>query len=179
MDRKEFLQKTLFPGAICACGIGMASTPRLLGQETPKPEDPNEGFRREWVKTLLKNMDSTLDETVRSRFMEACGRDCARRGATKMAEPFKGNVDGLVAALAGHLGKDNVRREGGLVTLQYPECYCPMVSKIKEKISDTWCVCSKGWVLEMFGIAADKPVEVKLVQSIKRGDPVCRFEIGV
>jgi hypothetical protein len=29
----------------------------------------------------------------------------------------------------------------------------------------------------MFGIAADRPVDVKLVQSIKRGDPVCRFEV--
>jgi hypothetical protein len=36
-----------------------------------------------------------------------------------------------------------------------------------------------GHVLEMFGIAAGKSVEVKQVQSIKRGDPVCGFEIRV
>lgn len=179
MDRKEFIRKTFFSGAVCACGMGMATIPNALGQEAAKPEDPQEGFRWEWIRTFLANLDSGLDESLRVRFMEACGRDCAKRGATRMVEPFKGNVDGFVAAMAGHLGKDNVWREGGLVTLQYPECYCPMVSKIKDKISDTWCICSKGWVLEMFGIAAGKPVEVKLVQSIKRGDPVCRFEITV
>ena len=182
MDRKEFIQKTLFSGAVCACGLGMVSGAKVLGQEAAKPEDPEDpgdGFRREWIKTFLKNLDSSLDESTRFRFMEACGRDCARRGATQMAESFKGNVDGMLAKLSGHLGKDNLRREGGLVTLQYPECYCPMVSKIKDRLSDTWCHCSKGWVLEMFGIAAGKSVEVKLVQSIKRGDPVCRFEIQV
>lgn len=179
MDRKEFIQKTLFSGAMCACGLGVGSVPKVLGQEAAKAEDPQDGFRREWIKTFLKNMDSNLDEAARNRFMETCGRDCARRGAIQMAEPFKGNVDGLITKLSGLIGKDNLRREGSLVTLQYPECYCPMVSKIKDKLSDTWCICSKGWVLEMFGIAAGKPVEVKLVQSIKRGDPVCRFEILV
>jgi len=179
MDRKEFIKKSLFSGALCACGMGMANAPKLAGQEAPKTEDPQSGFRNEWIKTFLHNLDSTMVESARVRFMESCGRDCARRGAVKMAEPFKGNLDGFIAAMAGHLGKDNVRREGSLVTLQYPECYCPMVSKIQEKISDTWCVCSKGWVLVMFGIAADKPVNVKLAQSIKRGDAVCRFEITV
>jgi predicted hydrocarbon binding protein len=182
MDRKEFIQKTLFSGAVCACGMGMVSGAKGFGQETAKAEDsqdPQGGFRREWVKTFLANLDSSMDESSRVRFMEACGRDCAKRGAIRMAEPFMGNIDGLISALFGHLGKDNIRREGGVVTLQYPECYCPMVSKIKDKLSDTWCHCSKGWVLEMFGIAAGKPVEVKLVQSIKRGDPICRFEILV
>ena len=179
MDRKAFLQKTLFAGTACACGIGLVSAPNIHGQDTAAVPDPLEGFRNEWVKAFLKNLDASFDEAGRIRLMESCGRDCARRGATKMAESYRGNVDGMIAALAGHLGKENVKRDSERVILIYPECYCPMVSKSKESLSDTWCECSKGWVLEMFGIAADKPVEVKLVQSIKRGDAVCRFEISV
>ena len=179
MDRKEFIQKALFSGVVCACGMGAAAAPKIHGQEAAKAEDPELKSRNDWIKAFLKNLDSNVEEPVRLRFMEACGRDCAGRGATRMAEPFRGNVDGLIGKLSGFLGKDNVKREGGLVTVRYDQCYCPMVSKIQEKISDTWCVCSKGWVLEMFGIAADRPVEAKLVQSIKRGDPVCRFEVMV
>jgi hypothetical protein len=130
-------------------------------------------------KNVLKNLDSGVDESTRVRFMESCGRDCVRRGATRMAESFKGNADGMIMRLSGDPGRDNVRREGNLVTIHYPECYCRMVSMIKDKPSDTGCHCSRGWALEIFGIAAGKSVEVNLTQSIKRGDPVCRFQISV
>jgi hypothetical protein len=179
MDRKTFLQKSLFAGAACIYGAGLVSVPKSFGQDGVATGDPLEGFRNEWVKAFLKNLDTGFGEAERLRLVESCGRDCARRGAVRMAESFKGNLDGMISALSSHLGKDNAKLEDGLVTLVYPECYCPMVSKIKEKLSPTWCNCSRGWVLEMFGIAADKPVEVKLLQSIKRGDAVCRFEIKV
>jgi predicted hydrocarbon binding protein len=179
MDRKAFLQKSLFAGAACAWGAGLVSVPKSFGQGAAKTGDPAEGFRNEWVKSFLKNLDAGFDEAGRIRMMESCGRDCARRGATRMAESFKGNVDGMITELSAQLGKENIKREGRMVTLVYPECYCPMVSRITERLSDTWCNCSRGWVLEIFGIAAGKPVEAKLVQSIKRGDPLCKFEITV
>jgi hypothetical protein len=175
MDRKTFLKQSAF--ACAACGI--ASAAPAAAQDAAKPEDPASAFREAWVKRFLKNLDASLPEDGRARFMESCGRDCARGGAVKMAESNKGNVDGMIAALAGFVGKDNVRREGSKVVLTYPECYCPMVSKIKDGLSDTWCHCSRGWVLELFEVAAGKPVTAVLVQSVKRGDPQCRFEIEV
>ena len=175
MDRHAFLKKSL--SACAACGI--VSVPVARGQDPPKPEDAAASFREAWVKNFLKNLDAELDGTGRSRFMESCGRDCARNCAVKMAESFKGDMDGMVAAMSGHLGKDNIVREGNRVVLKYPECYCPMVSKIRDKLYDTWCNCSRGWVLEMFETVTGKQVQATLVSSIKRGDAVCRFDIDV
>jgi len=177
MDRKGFMKKSsigLFAGFFASRG----GTARAQSDEKPA-EDKTKSFRHAWIRSLVGHMDARLEEGQRTVLMESCGRECARRGAVKMAEPFKGNVDGLLAELEKHLGKDHAAREGDHAFLQYDQCYCPMVAGMEEKLSGTWCQCSRGWVLEMFETAAGKPVKVELLQSILKGDPVCRFKIGL
>jgi len=47
--------------------------------------------------------------------------------------------------------------------------------KTKFLLPASYCLCSVGWVLEMFEIVAQKPVRVDLVQSVKRGASSCKF----
>jgi len=177
MERSTFVKKSLaglFAGFLASRG-GKAMT-----ESDEKPaEDKTQSFRHAWIRSLMGQMDAQMEESPKKALMESCGRECAKRGAVKMAEPFKGNVDGMLAELEKHLGKDHAVREGDHAFLQYDQCYCPMVAGMEEKLSGTWCQCSRGWVLEMFETAAGKPVKVELLQSIMKGDPVCRFRINL
>ena len=136
-------------------------------------------FRLNWITSLLNNLDEWLNQRDRIAIMESCGRACARQESIKMAEQARGNIRQLVDSLREILGKKNVILKKNTIQMQYDKCYCPLVNKGSEILSDTWCYCSRGWVLEMFETAAEKPVNVDLLQSIKRGDPVCEFTIQI
>jgi hypothetical protein len=175
MDRNAFLKRSFGAGALCACGLALPAR----AQDSGKTDDPSAAFREGWVKNFLKNLDASLGPIERGALMEANGRDCARREAIRMAESSRGDMAGFVNKLAGILGKENAALGDGKVVLIYTECYCPMVSKIQSPVSPTWCECSRGWVLQLFETVAGRPLNVGLVTSIKRGDPVCRFEVSV
>jgi predicted hydrocarbon binding protein len=175
MNRKDFMKKTCGVGA----ALALAGTVKAQTEEKKAEEksDPAQKFQEGWVVSFLKNMDSQFDDATRIHLMESCGRDCARRGATRMAEACKGDVDRLVAKLAEMLGQGNARRENNAIRLVYEKCYCPMVAKGPARLSDTYCNCSRGWVMEMFEIASGKPVKVACLSSIKRGGEKCEFEV--
>jgi predicted hydrocarbon binding protein len=175
MNRKDFMKKTCGLGAVLALtGTVKAQTDE---KKTEEKADPAQKFREGWVVSFLKNVDSQFDEISRTKLMESCGRECAKRGATQMAEACRGDVDKLVAKLAEMLGPGNARRDDGAVRLAYEKCYCPMVAGGPARLSDTWCDCSRGWVMEMFETASGKPVKVACLSSIKRGDAKCEFEV--
>jgi len=182
MKRKEFFKKTAQIGLAAGSMMllkGKDAQAKSAKKEAKKqePKSRQQRVKEEWIKALLKHMDEQFDEKIRVKVMEACGRDCARRGAIRMAEASKGDVGKLVDTLARYLGKENCRLEGKTVHLAYSKCLCELVADGPERLSDTYCFCSKGWVLEMFETAAQRPVRVELLQSIRRGAPSCKFLI--
>jgi predicted hydrocarbon binding protein len=144
------------------------------------PADQRQIVQQAWIQSLMENLDAQLDPKARAKLMEACGRACARRGAVVgLAKPAGGDLDKLLSALGKHIGKENATRDGNVVHLRYPKCYCPLVAAGPPRLSDTYCNCSRGWVLEVFEAVTGKPVAVELISSIKRGNPDCRFTIRV
>ncbi len=171
MDRKKFINVT---SALVALGAGRASGK----QETEQPSERWQKMHQAWITSLMESLDANVDDPTRTRLMLSAGRACARRsGILAQAQAAKGDLDKLVATMAKHVGQDNCRREGNVVRLRYPKCYCPIVAAGPERLSNTWCHCSRGWVHEVFETVAGKPVKVELTHSIKRGDPDCRFII--
>lgn len=171
MKRKHFVQLT---GALVTLGAAKGSAQEPSGQAAERQRRLHEA----WLKSLLENLDAHVDEATRTKMMESVGRACARRGGVlREAQAAKGDVDKMVATLARHVGKENCRREGDIVHLGYPKCYCHIVGAGPERLSGTWCHCSRGWVHEVFETVTGKPVKVELTHSIKRGDPDCRFLI--
>jgi len=174
MKRKDFLKT--------ACGLGLAGGAAALklpaaGQAEPaKEEKPRDYFKETWVKTLMENMEKGVDSATREKLMNDCGRACARRGGLyKTAEKWRGDVAGFIQAVGPMVGKDLCRVEGDRVHWGYPQCYCSLVTDGPERLPDSYCLCSAGWVLEMFEIVADHPVRVEVVRTIKRGAADCRF----
>ncbi len=168
MNRKQFL------GAIGAA----AGTGQNAPEQQTAAADTGRRFREQWIATLVRNLESRVEEPVRTALMQDCGRACARRDSVeKIAAPCRGDVGMLVERLARHVGRENARMEGTTVHLAYPKCYCPLVGQGPPRLPDTWCECSRGWVLEMFETVAGKPVQVELLESIRRGGARCRFLI--
>jgi hypothetical protein len=177
MDRKGFFRASLGAGALSA---GVASAEADDAVQTPAPLTPCDekvGFARIWIKRFMDNLDREVEAARRIPLMEARGRSCARRDSVKAARECRGDVDKLVAQLAKWLGPDGAKREGQIVHVTYNKCLCPMVADVTEKISDTYCHCSSGWLKEMFETAGGKPVEVEILDTVKRGGAACRFTV--
>jgi predicted hydrocarbon binding protein len=130
-----------------------------------------------WIENLMGAMDAHLDEGTKAALMESCGRACARLGAIGSAEKCDGDVDRLVATLEKWIGEGNAQRDGDVVHVVYPRCLCHLVAKGQERLPDTYCLCSRGWLKEMFETVVGHPVEVALLESVKRGAEQCRFTV--
>jgi predicted hydrocarbon binding protein len=135
-------------------------------------------FTQRWVKNLIESIDTHLDEKTKIRLMESCGRACAHGGPIRAAKEHQGDLDNWLATLAKwHGGEEYIRRDGDTVHVICAECLCPLVKDGPPRLPDTYCYCSLGWMREMFGTVVEKPVDVELVESIKRGGEECRFII--
>ena len=135
-------------------------------------------FTQGWIKNLINSIDAHLDEETKRKLMESCGRSCARGGPVHVARECQGDLDRWVATLARwHGGEEYVQKEGDVVQVICSECLCPVAKDIPETLSDTYCSCSLGWMKETFGTVVGKPVDVELIQSIKRGAQRCEFVI--
>jgi hypothetical protein len=176
MKRNEFIKTAA--GVCLAC----SSSAFLGGQEAKPPADKaerEERFKEEYIRTLMENMEKTIDPETRVRLMNDCGRACARRGGLyKLALDHKGNLKSFVQAAAERLGRENVRfLNATTIHWSYPRCLCELVAAGPDRLPALYCQCSVGWVLEMFETVLQKPVRVQLVQSIKSGATSCVFRV--
>jgi len=130
-----------------------------------------------WVQNLVASMDAHLDEQTKTALMESCGRACARGGAINSAKTCQGNADRLVTTLENSIGKGHARRDGDVVHVVYPKRLCHLVAKGPPALPDTYCLCSRGWLKEMFETVLGEPVEVELLDSVKRGADQCSFTV--
>ena len=67
------------------------------------------------------------------------------------------------------------------VKKRYYACHCPFVREAilrsEPEISENWCYCSGGFVKHPYETILGRELRVELLQSVLRGDPVCRFAI--
>ncbi|MDD4312359.1 MAG: hypothetical protein PHW41_07755 [Eubacteriales bacterium] len=64
---------------------------------------------------------------------------------------------------------------------RYLACHCPFVReailKGETHISGEWCYCSAGFAKHPYEVILGRELHVEVLQSVLRGDPVCRFAI--
>ncbi len=132
-------------------------------------------FIHQWISNLMKNMDEHLDEESKINVLEECGRACAESHAKPEAMKHKGNLDGWLGTIRKWVGSENVQKEENGVRVIYSKCLCPLVQDRPPLMSKTYCNCSRGWLMETFETVLEKPVEVKMEDSIMQGGKQCRF----
>lgn len=135
----------------------------------------------DWIGTLVYSLDANVDEKTKNQIMEDCGRACARRRAVRKVKDLKSKVDDLDKLLEEvnrlHFWTDSLHREGNTIYAVYNNCYCSLVKDSKDKLSPSFCLCSRGWVKELMEIIVGKPVDVEIEKTIRRGDAFCKFSV--
>lgn len=183
MERKSFLQLG------CRCGVGavasMLLAPAVMAEGVPAvhgclpQQDPELATQlHAWIVDLLAAMDADLDAPTRARILQACGRAEALRGAPVPPPPTV-TLEQLATRLRVRLGEENVRLAGNRLEVAYPRCECPLVGPAPERLSDTWCECARGYMTAMMSGRLGRPVQVELLEAIKRGGQRCRWAFQV
>jgi hypothetical protein len=179
MKRKNFLK-----GAVGVAAAGALLGGKATAQETEKPDCDKRmagknKFIMGWMAAWLGNMRKGLPEAEAARLIEENGRSCAGRGAVAWAKSFDGDLDRFLAAMRREIGENNVRRDGGRITLVYDKCFCPLVGDIPGTLPAEYCHCTVGWTKAVYGEITGKPVKVGLRSSVKRGDARCLIEVEI
>jgi predicted hydrocarbon binding protein len=133
---------------------------------------------QKWIGTVVDGLDDMVDEKTRITILENCGRTCISPSFVKKAINLK-EKSGSNKEFLDKLAKtwSHLKLEGKNIFVVYNQCYCPLVKSYEEKLSKSFCNCSRGWVKELFESSLKKPVTVILEKSIKQGDEICRFRV--
>jgi hypothetical protein len=170
VERKEFLKLGCCALASMASGTALAE---------PSPCDANLAFIQNFLSDLMETIDSEADEPTRIRLLSGCGRACFRRFKFKqdIAARGKGSADKMVEALRANF---EAWRENDTVHVRYGKvnkngCYCPAANYRPGKPDDIHCYCTRAMHQAMWEAALGRPVQVDILQTVRRGDPTCHF----
>jgi hypothetical protein len=146
-----------------------------------------------WIKDLMGHMDAKLDRESKVQLLQACGRSCYLR-AFGVADERQRTPEEREQYLQ-RLAKDGyeIERKGNAVTFTFSwgrnhqnptglimhdgYCMCPQVESGPPGLSPSYCLCSTGYVQEIFQRTLGLPVEVELLESLKMGGEDCVFKV--
>jgi DNA mismatch repair protein MutH len=130
---------------------------------------------KEDIQKLLDELNVNKPIDLNSR-----GRGCIGKGmlakalkAKKGAKSEREIVDNLAKEI------EYVKIEGKSVYMEYPRCFCHHVKNIKDKIPESYCKCSEGWVEKLFETALGRSVKAEVEQSVIRGASKCKIKVYV
>lgn len=129
-----------------------------------------------WIKELLNNLDSSVDEKTKQNILEKCGPKCPfshlpndelikLRNESKTEEEFLEKISEVW----------RLRKEGNEYYVVFDKCYCPLVMDDIENSSKTMCYCTLGSLKHKFKISLGREVEVEMLKTVLAGDTECRF----
>ncbi len=149
----------------------------------------------EWVKGAMERLDALVDEKMRIQIMENCGYNCAKVNGKviELAKARRGkfrNVDEFLEAEQQKPMKGTrLVREGNVLYQYYApqtftrpmRCYCSLLRGLpaEEKVSLTYCYCSKGFVEKFWESVLGRSVKVELLQSVVSGASECKFAVHI
>lgn len=141
---------------------------------------------RNWINTVLSEI-SNLREGEGEKILENCGRSCSKSsGSPQLAKEIrkkiaeKNDINLLFKAYKEEVYKNSPRlyKENDTIFLEYHSCGCPMV-KTMENLDSFLCNCTKGYSKAIFEALFDKSVDVEILESILKGNKICKLAIKV
>ena len=149
----------------------------------------------EWVKGAMERLDDLVDKKTRIQIMENCGYNCADvnkrviERAKARRKKLKSINEFLEAEQRKPMTGTRLVREGNTLYQFYApraftrpiRCYCALLRGLPddEKVSVTYCHCSKGFVKKFWENVLERPVRVELMQSAVSGASECKFAIHI
>ena len=135
------------------------------------------GMMIDYIVEGIKN----LDEETRLRIMEKCGEACAESTSLNIAEKIAEETE-VIDLILFRANKEIpwcgkwVLSENK-ISSTCVECGCPLVRHGVVNLTETFCLCSRGWVKTIFEVLLRRPVDVELRKAIGRGDDTCRYDV--
>lgn len=137
-----------------------------------------------WINTILNEV-SNLDDDQGIKILQVCGRDCAKsnsliEGAIHIRNKFADNKDTetiFQAFKKQFYNSSKLSKDGNIITLVFEECTCPLV---KNGVKNPYlCNCTIGYSMQIFETLFGRPVEIRLLKSVLKGDNICEQKIIV
>ncbi len=176
MDRRELLTRTCGMGA-CSC-LGLAWPVEALAEDAaakPSIQGWQVDFLRARMENLLEIVVATLDEATQAKVLARLGRACGQ----DLARQFKGNPEGFWAhAKTMWLDRVEYDQEKGVIhVMEKPrtDCNCPLSTLVR--LPRTMCSCSIGTQEAIYESLFNRPVTVKVEESVLQGGRRCAFTI--
>lgn len=179
MDRKEFFATSVQASLGCCAFALMGQVAGTAGQSAPAAEtDKEKEFLRNWLTDLFDTIDTELDEKTKVKIMAGCGKGCFRRFDFKqnIARLGKGNLENLLQAYKKNF---EVWQEADQVHIRYgavgKQCYCPAARYHPARRNDIHCECTRATHQAIFETALERSIDVKVVETLRRGGKTCHF----
>lgn len=162
---------------------GVALSKQVIVKTEQFDGTSNYAQKARWIRKAVQRLEKKAGRATAIKVLQACGMKCCGPTQQKRARQFmeeSKSVKELLAKLneAGIGGGRLKLKDRNTIVGGYDRCYCGRVKQTTEPFpTDTYCHCSTGWYKSLFEAAFDKPVHVKLTQSILQGADTCEFEI--
>lgn len=138
----------------------------------------------QWINAILPHV-SKLENNKGIEILQACGEECSEtsnllEGAVNIRNEYKKDKDPdklFEAFKTRYYNTPRLSKEGNTIFLVFEECTCPLV---KEGVNNSYlCNCTTGYTRKIFETLFGRPVKVKLLKSILKGDRICKQKISV
>ena len=136
------------------------------------------------ITNLVDEFDKHLSSEKKNLILEECGRKCIQDRHKKLLQDAKSlyknsnDMKEFLEKLSKRYTSLHVTDEE--IAFIWDKCYCPIINKIPaEKISPTYCNCSRGWVKELLENAINKPVDVFIEESVTKGNSRCKLTVKI
>ena len=156
--------------------------------------------RIQWLKDMLDRLDQVTDDDQKYEIVSRCAHDFSPKRIVYMKEVYQntGDVDAVIKEMYKdnawyekpmrkgnklYISKVPVNQEGHdkAKTLEEKKknyCHCMFINEnLDNGISPTFCNCGTGWYRQQWEGILEKPVKIKVLKSLLKGDDYCQVEI--
>lgn len=178
-NRRKFIGKACLAGT-CLCGFSGIIKGIAQEGDTTAP-DPTVSLMQDWISTLLFSIGaSENDEKCRETLKQCASAHYEHLGMDNLIKPYEGQLEKFIAFISEKWGW-KVDYQEGQKTLIADEnknyCVCPVVNQEKGVKSAILCYCSEGFAEMMFSKVTGHLVRAKVIASVLRGNPTCKYQI--
>jgi hypothetical protein len=158
--------------------------------------------RVHWIKSMLEKLDKAASEYEKYDILSCCAHDFSQKRINSLNSIYK--KTGSIKEVLKDMHKDYDWYEDPMlkgnviyitkipydpkgyekaITLDEKKrcyCHCPMIrNHLNEGISPTFCNCSAGWYRRLWEGILERPIRIKVLASLVKGDQNCRFAISL
>jgi hypothetical protein len=164
--------------------------------------ESNNEERTQWLKSVIERIDQTAKEYEKYDILSYCAHNFSQKRIDSLKSIYKetGDLDEVLKEMHKDYAwyEDPVRKDNVIYVTKIPYnpegykkaqtleekqanyCHCPLVrNHFNEEISPTFCNCSAGWYRQLWEGILGRPVNIKILRSLIKGDQNCEFAISL